>query len=86
MNKSDIPVGSLISTYFKGYYVLTRIDFQEDPEAPIFYFVEVPKNTKRKVKELSCSSHWCHLVTKDVLEKEKDEFLNFNDQLMKMAS
>ena len=63
MNK-NIPVGSLITTYNKGYFVLTRIEMR-DGDSDLYHFIKVADSIGRpskSKKEECCDEHWCQIA------------------------
>lgn len=58
----NIPIGSLITTYEAGYFVLIRYEGNQCVFIKVATKTGVPVNSKR---EMSCDEHWCHLVTKE---------------------
>lgn len=60
----NISIGSLITTYEAGYFVLLRYEGNQCVFIKVATKTGTPVNSKR---EMSCDEQWCHLVTKDQL-------------------
>lgn len=74
-----ISVGQLISTYYSGFFILERIEYNDhlhevkiissdttDRRAPIFHFTKVlnEDGTKSKLIRKSCSAIYCKRITR----------------------
>ncbi len=74
-----ISVGQLITTYYSGFFILERIEYQDikhqldivssdtdEKQAPIFHFTKVLKEDGTESNKISktCSAIYCNRVTR----------------------
>lgn len=76
-----ITVGTLITGYYKGFWILSRIQFREpsvmNPDGvPIFHMTKVLNDdgTKSKALQKSCHAGYCKKITREnaVLQRHNE--------------
>lgn len=75
----DIEIGSLITTYNSGYFILTRVEDRSKwkgigrSTSPLYHYRKVldgKGNPVKSKKEQSCDASWCKLVTSERIETD----------------
>lgn len=77
MYDESITVGTLITTYHKGYHILTRLEFNGfSDNAPVFHYQKVLNEDGTESNDIDnhCHASYCHrvLITEVQSKIEKD--------------
>ena len=73
MKHKNIPIGSLITSYHKGYFILTRIETR-NRDSDLYHYVQVANSDGKPVKgtKEKCSDElWCNRAYPDQIYAEE---------------
>lgn len=77
---ATIQVGDLITTYDKGYWVVTKIDSRPGHRSPMFYYKAALGFVASVYQQSTgyCDATWCKKVTKEHVDEQ------FNKELAEL--
>lgn len=78
-NARKLEIGDLVTSYYKGYHIITKIIPRKDENYLVEHVTvldfkfQVKKSRKRHI----CDAGYCKVITKEQLEKEREKQIDF---------